>query len=591
MTRKVKKTAPLTPISDKKRVPVAVDEKPKFRLHVDANRDGSIDDDPNGLDTWAPGKGKKGAVLLVNNNGTPALIDHDDDKVNGAADVADLTPLDIRRTGPTPPAGYKVVLSVSADDAKHIRIFDVRTAGGKEIVGPTKGEKYELPDLSQAKLELGMEAIRYAGKYSGKDFSGDVMVTLTTLDGATEVDKHQAKFRVAPWIMFNHFDTPEKVYVLTTVGAGIDNNAAFVAALAAATSAAGATLERIDGARFGDDRWMQDIMEFGYSEAPKRGVLRNVMETPRGRGLAGMPKTLASGTLGYLLPAPAPGAPSSLNSGGNLECTPPFTTKKGKSFPFGRMYYCRRREDDTSDGLPGEYVAFLQAQKIQNPIEIDAGWLNVGHVDEFISFVPCGGAKGFKLLLASPNLGMKLVKDAASAGAKMLIGKGYGGIAAPGAEISAADLLSRGVDYGTHVMTGSQLETYNVNCQRKIDAGRKKLVDALGLDSSDIAEVPILYVAEAFGAGVFGRADALTAGMVNMLVLDKHCIAPKPFGPVVSGIDTFEASFRATLTACGLAVTFIDDWETYHRLLGEVHCGTNTLRIPKTSTKWWELVP
>ena len=31
---------------------------------------------------------------------------------------------------------------------------------------------------------------------------------------------------------------------------------------------------------------------------------------------------------------------------------------------------------------------------------------------------------------------------------------------------------------------------------------------------------------------------------------------------------------------------WIDDWYTYHLMLGEVHCGSNTRRTPVSG--WWE---
>jgi protein-arginine deiminase len=30
----------------------------------------------------------------------------------------------------------------------------------------------------------------------------------------------------------------------------------------------------------------------------------------------------------------------------------------------------------------------------------------------------------------------------------------------------------------------------------------------------------------------------------------------------------------------------VDDWNAYHLLWGEVHCGTNTVRTP--TANWWE---
>jgi protein-arginine deiminase len=50
-----------------------------------------------------------------------------------------------------------------------------------------------------------------------------------------------------------------------------------------------------------------------------------------------------------------------------------------------------------------------------------------------------------------------------------------------------------------------------------------------------------------------------------------------PFGPNEGG-DVLAGDVSGTL---------VDDWDTYHRYRGEVHCGTNAKRaIPATS--WWE---
>lgn len=76
---------------------------------------------------------------------------------------------------------------------------------------------------------------------------------------------------------------------------------------------------------------------------------------------------------------------------------------------------------------------FLWAQKVQEPIALFSDWLLVGHVDEFMSFVPapdrkvnkqllaasdvqesavslCVWSQGFRLLLASPDAAYKLFR-------------------------------------------------------------------------------------------------------------------------------------------------------------------------------------
>lgn len=36
---------------------------------------------------------------------------------------------------------------------------------------------------------------------------------------------------------------------------------------------------------------------------------------------------------------------------------------------------------------------FLKAQQVQAPVELYSDWLSVGHVDEFLSFVPTSDQK------------------------------------------------------------------------------------------------------------------------------------------------------------------------------------------------------
>lgn len=59
---------------------------------------------------------------------------------------------------------------------------------------------------------------------------------------------------------------------------------------------------------------------------------------------------------------------------------------------------------------------FLGAQQVQAPVKLYSDWLFVGHVDEFLSFVP-GPKKGFRLLLASPRACYALLEEQLSGGA------------------------------------------------------------------------------------------------------------------------------------------------------------------------------
>ena len=78
---------------------------------------------------------------------------------------------------------------------------------------------------------------------------------------------------------------------------------------------------------------------------------------------------------------------------------------------------------------------------------------------------------------------------------------------------------------------------------------------------------------------------------MNLLALDEHTlVVADPHGPVIGGVDLFKKQLEEALAPYQVQVKWVDDWNLYHRLAGEVHCGTNALRaVP--SQKWWEVTP
>src|SRR5207253_973421 len=125
-----------------------------------------------------------------------------------------------------------------------------------------------------------------------------------------------------------------------------DSNAAFRAALKSAVTSAGAPAPtEAAGSTYGGDRWMQDIMELGFSSMPRvetpgppadpvqaaKWHLPVVMRTPNDRNTMGWGKLdrfsrdeLFGPDFGWLQ-TQTPSIGSSLNSFGNLECSPPVT--------------------------------------------------------------------------------------------------------------------------------------------------------------------------------------------------------------------------------------------------------------------------
>ncbi len=122
---------------------------------------------------------------------------------------------------------------------------------------------------------------------------------------------------------------------------------------------------------------------------------------------------------------------------------------------------------------------FLYAQKIQAPFEIFSDWLSVGHIDEFMTFVPAPTPKGFKLLLASPDQFYNILKRLREQGhAQVLLrqGKRFSNRAA---DISVSDILD-----------DKKLTDHNHRFQEYINWNRELLKQELDLSEEDIIELP-----------------------------------------------------------------------------------------------------
>ena len=58
-------------------------------------------------------------------------------------------------------------------------------------------------------------------------------------------------------------------------------------------------------------------------------------------------------------------------------------------------------------------------------------------------------------------------------------------------------------------------------------------------------------------------------------------------------VDVIEGFMKSILEPIGNTVHFIDDFESYHEQMGEVHCGTNAKRKPPEehagfTARWWD---
>lgn len=189
----------------------------------------------------------------------------------------------------------------------------------------------------------------------------------------------------------------------------------------------------------------------------------------------------------------------------------------------------------------------------------------MGHVDEMMSFVPYPGAgpgdKNFRLLIASPEEALNILE----------------------AQLDHTVVIPQLGESIANILTHDRL--FNETCQAEIDAVVSVLTTEL-VEPTDIVEIPVLFREHP----ATGRADALLPNMVNLISVNGHLIVAEPF------FDPFKDEFNTRLQAEGFVppgfpgenIHYIDDWDSYHVLSGEVHCGTNLKRTNSAADDWWD---
>ena len=142
----------------------------EVHMHLDTDRDGKVDNDWKHNDLWQLGFGNKGAIIVYNcdsDQSRPGIRDCDDNLINGIDDIADIAPLDIRKTSSVPlPPSVSILFEVTSN-ANCIRLFKQRKSGAVAIIGKGHATSYRFTekDFTGNKIELGMEATTFPHKY------------------------------------------------------------------------------------------------------------------------------------------------------------------------------------------------------------------------------------------------------------------------------------------------------------------------------------------------------------------------------------------------------------------------------------------
>ncbi|EDL13328.1 protein-arginine deiminase type-1 [Mus musculus] len=544
-------------------------------LDVDTGRTGKVKKGSGDKKTWRWGPGGSGAILLVNCDRDihGSREDLHANHLKSLEDLQDMSPMVLSCGGPDELfESHKLVLKASLSDSRRLKVFCAR--GGtslsnyKQVLGP-RHSSYEVERHSgERAIQFYVEGLAFPDA----SFSGLLSLSVSLVDtrplSEVSVFTDSVTFRVAPWIMTPNTQPPLELYVCSVTDIH-GRNDKFLEDMSHLATKANCKLVVCPRAENRNDRWIQDELEFGYIDAPHKSF-PVVFDSPRNRGLRDFAlKRILGPDFGYVTREIEFAGASGLDSFGNLDVSPPVRVGN-TDYPLGRILIGGSFPKPSGRRMARVVRDFLQAQQVQSPVELYSDWLSVGHVDEFLSFVPTSDQKGFRLLLASPSACLQLFQEKKE--------EGYG-------EAEQFDGLKHKAKRSINdILADKHLRRDSAHVQKCIDWNREVLKRELGLSESDIVDIPQLF----FLKGAY--AEAFFPDMVNMVVLGKYLGIPKPFGPLINGRCCLEEKVRSLLEPLGLRCVFIDDFLFYHQLLGEIHCGTNVRRKPFTF-KWWNSVP
>jgi protein-arginine deiminase len=582
-------------------------QKPQniIALLVDMNRDGVADE--KDLDMMPPAGGWSatlGASFLANldDDDGDHVRDADDDHVNGDADALDLAPIKIA-AWPDAPDGVTGTLVLDEASVPKVRIFKHDADGSWALVLGSVGPCTDAmamctptPSLTlstdeiRAGVSFGIEGRDFVRSTEPGEWTGRVTLGWTIRDesgavvtsDAVPTGNAEVTMRVAPWILFGNLSPFDTIY-------SSSDSAAFVKGITAAETAAGGLTYTKYSSIAWDDQWTQDFFQTAWTAIPgPNGAVQGMRianARPWGRdpGEQHLPitylrKHYLGPDRGVLEIYKEPDTGDTWDSHGNHDLLPPYENGDQK-FPLGRIV--------TGSNILPETGRFYDAQGPQSPhLVLDSSWLDVGHIDEFLSYVPAKTPRGWKLLVASPKLSRSMLEKAqadGNGGAMMFAGKSW------------YDLQDDYVDAQVtidQVLANTDLMQWSQEAQTEIDANVDKLTKELGLAPDEIIEIPVLFIEYAYGK------LAYQPGTVNLLAFGDYVVHPDPFGPVIGGVDIFKQDLLDRLGTSmyalgkdgqGLKVNFADDWEVYHILEGEVHCGSNVeASAPFADVRWWE---
>jgi protein-arginine deiminase len=606
---------------------------PVARVSADLNHDGVV----STADARLRSDSKAAAIVLPNldddarrcprtrlerftDEQLAACNDASDNVIDGRKDLADMAPIRVGRWAQAP-ADARARIAVRASESRRARLFVRRNGIWRSLGSGGALTAAELRNGPQLLLE-GRDVIRDRRRWDGR------LEVELRVAGRGRVAKDAVRFRVAPLLFQNHTMPLERVFVasridddndqpesLATPVPKIDEDDRPIGAETFAelnrggradyrrewrtALAAGAPHVHFDLLEsVNSDRWMQDFYEPGYVSMPgRRGrahtmtmVIRSATKNrgdenpPPGhlmrqgsRLVFGQLRGPGVGVVQAYDPARMRGLDQkidSMSSTGNFEAIPPYTNGSAR-FPNGRMLW----------GAGGErqpdpvFTRMLRAQGAQRPLVVDTSWLAVGHVDEFVSFVPNDSPRGWTIAVEDPRAGLQLLQRLHDSGAGAA--RVFDGLARVS---ESGDDFSRATHTVDELLADPDTADASLDAAQHIDAALAKIEQATGIPDDQVIRAPTFYERQESGLLV----SAVPATVNGVPLKPGEFAAPSAHGPIVDGRDAFEADIEQRFAAHGVQVRWVEDWYYAHLLHGEVHCTSNVLRDAGAAAPWWK---
>lgn len=306
------------------------------------------------------------------------------------------------------------------------------------------------------------------------------------------------------------------------------------------------------------DIWMQDCMELCSAELKSGKLVPAVFDSNRGRGLGRLPSVLSQMWDMVYFKNPS-SAQDHGDYGGNLEVT-----------PFDDILV-------VGDTITGPCKKFMEDNGYKGRMFLgNTKWLTVGHIDEYLSFIPTAWAPGgYSIVRADTAYALELIKNS------------------PDSELAKVSSYDRNFLLKVKALLNEQMKdpnagrgtsegdfialNYAINDIIEENVGKlKQFIKATTKEEREFEEVAWPSLFEGSGTTNPRGCHAFLPGVVNLLVVRDHLIVP------ATHIPGFDKAIEARLKAQGNKVHFIDD-TPYHTSMGEIHCGTNALRDPNRS--------